>query len=59
MTPLITCIKSKYYDLAKLLVKRSANVNLRDYTGSSPLKIASDLELNDFVTLLKENGAKM
>lgn len=47
-----------YVDIAKLLIKHGANINIPDKDGNTPLAIAKKNNLNDLVTLLEQNGGK-
>ena len=58
-TPLHIAAMHGYHSVAELLVKKNADVNARDCSGSTPLHIASCHGMVALVTFLVKNGAKI
>ena len=58
-TPLHIAAMHGYHSVAELLVRKNADVNARDCSGSTPLHIASCHGMVALVTFLVKNGAKI
>jgi ankyrin repeat protein len=54
------CFAVKYADVnaVRLLIEKGADVNLREGRGHTPLDCAEDAQLQEMISLLKENGAR-
>jgi len=57
-TQLFLGIIHKRFDVVKSLLEAGADPNLGDDIGKTPLQLAKSSELEDFVNLLEEYGAK-
>lgn len=58
-TPLHIAAMHGYHSVAELLVRKNADVNAQDCSGSTPLHIASCHGMVALVTFLVKNGAKI
>ena len=58
-TPLHIAAMHGYHRVAELLVRKNADVNAGDCSGSTPLHIASCHGMEALLTLLVKNGAKI
>jgi ankyrin repeat protein len=56
LTPLMFAITKKYFDIAKFLIDKGADVNLQTYHGNTALHYA--IHYNEFAKYLIEKGAK-
>jgi ankyrin repeat protein len=57
-TPLMFAVRDNQEEMAKLLIKKGANVNARAKSGKTPLALATDEGFTAMEELLKANGAK-
>ena len=57
-TPLMFAVRDNNEELAKLLIKRGANVNTIAKNGKTPLALASEEGYTAMAELLKANGGK-
>ena len=56
-TPLYSAVYAEKFDTCKFLIKYGADVNIQTDAGWSPLHVAVDKGLFDYVKLLVNNGA--
>ena len=57
MTPLLSSLFFKKYDIAKLFIERGADINISDKEGNTPLMIAVENINVGLTTILVEHGA--
>ena len=57
MTPLLSSLFFKKYDIAKLFIERGADINISDKEGNTPLMIAIEDINVGLTTILVEHGA--
>jgi len=57
-TPLFGAVKEKHVGTTQMLVDAKAEVNAQDVFGKTPLSIAKEFEMTDFIEFLEARGAK-
>lgn len=57
-TPLMFAVRDNHEELAKLLIKKGANVNARSENGKTPLILARDGGYTAMAELLRSHGGK-
>ena len=58
LTPLMISITKKYFELAKILIEKGADVNLQTYHGNTALHYVVHHKNNDIINILLNKGAK-
>ena len=57
-TPLMFAVRENNVDLAKFLIEKGADVNIKTASGSTPLSLATSEDFSGMVELLKVHGAE-
>lgn len=58
-TPLYWAVLTGQKDIVRLLVSKGVNLDIRDYNGVSPLKLALDGNKSDIAEIIGNNGGKL
>ena len=58
MTPLLLALHSNHPEVARLLIDKGAEVNVRDKMRHTPLKYATEEKNQELIKLLRDHGAK-